>query len=241
DFAIAESFCHAADYVQFARRQKRISVRAGKRHRNRLRHRLQQEVQLVAAGPDLSLMDAANRLCEQFKRLGAAEDPTRSGAEGLDDGRALRRIEQHNDPRGRGTGPDLPAQAETSAAVSALTSANQGHIRVIALNGGKNLNPAACGRGHGELAVAAKSLDQQLCIHGSIVGREYANPVLQWETGQLSHDGETTLNRFESPSSPRGLFLWTITRSVVRGVRCKFWLRVVNLPPQARLAAAAKS
>src|SRR5260370_15014313 len=86
DLAVGEPFGDAAHHVELACRQESLSREAGEAQGNRFCDGFEQVVEFTAAGPDLTAMNAKDAFCQGLQRLGAEENPTRSGAEGLDHG-----------------------------------------------------------------------------------------------------------------------------------------------------------
>ena len=187
DLAVGESLSHAAHYIKFARREESISTDAAEAHRQRFRDGFEQIVELAAASPDLTHMDAENALGEQLQRFGTKEDTARSGAEGLDYRGPLGRIEQHNHARGRRAGTNVAAQLEAGAVI-AQPGADQGDMRVLSPGLGEDFGGLRRRARHGELSVARQRLDQHLRVHGGAVSGQDAYRVLRWKAGQWGHD-----------------------------------------------------
>src|ERR1022692_23678 len=188
NFAVGEPFGHAVHYVEFACRKQRVSSDASNAHRSGLRDGFQQVVQLIAAGPDLTLMNTENALGELFQGFGAAKDTPGSRAEGLNYRCPLGGIQQQNHAGRRRIGTNLATQKESCSAVISLPCADQGYVRLLALRPGENLGRLGGRPGHIKLSISRQCLHQQLRVHGGAVSSQYANATLRKKAGQLSHD-----------------------------------------------------
>ena len=121
DFAIAQSFGYQANYIDFAagKRGETIAAEIGE---SRLCERLEQKVQLGAAGPNLAHVYALNALGKQAEGFGAAENPVRAGAKSLDHCGTFRTVEHDHYARGWRLGTNILNQIQCSPSLALMTA-----------------------------------------------------------------------------------------------------------------------
>jgi len=110
-FPVPESFRNQEDNVFFAPGQQSITASVGQTNTAPRPQRFQHITQLLAIGPNLSVVNPVDTLAQDFARLIAPTNAHYAGAEGLHNLLALTVVQQHDTAGRRGPLANFPAPA----------------------------------------------------------------------------------------------------------------------------------